>query len=905
MTMRTRIAFGCLVLGASCGLPEATAADRPEAIAASNLVPAAGSGAPASAAREAADTTEKHDREVYVVPFSHLDLFWAGTREECLSRGNRIISKAIQIARRQPSFRFLIEDEVFAANYVDSRRGTKDLEELKQLVKTGRFELAPKWAGILQNLPRGESHVRNQIYGKRYAREVFGVDPQVAHLGDLPGYTSQFPQILARSGTPYMAMTRMGPPDRPLFRWRSPDGSTALVWNAIKGYGWGVDLGLHGERLDGDRLSRIGRSVAEVQAKTRGPVFLGWGTDLFSPSDRLADNVALLSARLAPMQFRLATPGEFFRAAAATGDVPELSGEIPSSWANIISSMSHLWPPTIAATDTLLSAEKFAAIADALGLADYPQAQIEALWKDVLQAMDHNNFGQGGDTGDNRKIELSQRVTQGAGQILRDMLRNIAERVEHPFPRSTPIVVFNPLSWRRDDVVRVHASLYGDVAPGEIADYRKAMRLVDETGASLPFRVEGYSGTVSRAVEMAFVARGVASLGYKTYFLVPAEQADTFPNASELTLDDADPAKPKRVRGSDQIESSFYRVTVDRATGRVTVFDKELDRTVAKDVEVVGTEERGGDTLSVERPTGRTLVNAVRRVEVEENSPVRTVVRIDGGIADVPVTQRLTLYQGFKRIDLENVVEWSQGRFMKLEQLVPYEHPGAELRYGIPFGSAAATDVMPGTGPQFGDEVPREVWKQWRQIQDWVFAGTDEWGLTLTADRQLITLADGVLRAGMLRSSFSPVSIVRDDKPFLRQFPPAGRYVFRYSLSSGKGNWAAAKSYRAGMAFANPLVAVTAVDELSQKTLPPSRSFVTLAADNLVVTALKKAERGDGLVLRAVEMEGSRAEGALQVLGSTRPFRAVNLLEEPTGPAAEETLRVKPYEISTVRLSTK
>ena len=29
--------------------------------------------------------------EVYVVPFSHLDLFWGGTREECLSRGNRII----------------------------------------------------------------------------------------------------------------------------------------------------------------------------------------------------------------------------------------------------------------------------------------------------------------------------------------------------------------------------------------------------------------------------------------------------------------------------------------------------------------------------------------------------------------------------------------------------------------------------------------------------------------------------------------------------------------------------------------------------------------------------------------------------------------------------------------------
>ena len=77
-------------------------------------------------------------------------------------------------------------------------------------------------------------------------------------------------------------------------------------------------------------------------------------------------------------------------------------------------------------------------------------------------------------------------------------------------------------------------------------------------------------------------------------------------------------------------------------------------------------EERGGDTLSVERATGRTAINSVSRVEVEENNPVRSVVRIDGQIAGVAVTQRLLLYRGLKRIDLENVVDWHQGRFNPL-----------------------------------------------------------------------------------------------------------------------------------------------------------------------------------------------------------------------------------------------
>jgi len=132
---------------------------------------------------------------VYVVPFSHLDLYWGGTREECLSRGNRIITRAVQLAEKHPDFRFLIEDNVFLNNFAESRSGTPELETLKRLVREGRFEIAPKWAGIYQNLPRGESQIRNLAYGLKYAREAFGVTPRVAHLGDLPGYTWQYPQI--------------------------------------------------------------------------------------------------------------------------------------------------------------------------------------------------------------------------------------------------------------------------------------------------------------------------------------------------------------------------------------------------------------------------------------------------------------------------------------------------------------------------------------------------------------------------------------------------------------------------------------------------------------------------------------------------------------------------------------
>jgi hypothetical protein len=487
---------------------------------------------------------------------------------------------------------------------------------------------------------------------------------------------------------------------------------------------------------------------------------MNWGTDLWAPDDNL---VPAIQSFKSPARLIFATPSEFFRKAEKTPAIPETSGEIPHAWANILTSIVHTWPPTITAADTLITAEKFAAVNYALGYSDYP-GEFDFLWKRVLEASDHNNFGQGGDIGDERKLEYAKLAAVRGSEILRGMLRNIAARVRSPFPRSMPVVVFNPLSWTRDDVVSAHVSLYGDAAPGDIEDYRKGVRLVDETGAAVPFYIQQSSGTVSRALEIFFVARSVPSMGYKAFFVVPADKPDSFPNATEIKFD-SDDARPKRVLGADEFNNDFYRVTVDRTTGAVTVFDKELNRAVAKDMEIVGSEERGGDTLSKEYVSGRTVINTVGRIEVEENNPVRTVIRIPGDLGGVPVLQRLIMYRALKRIDLEDTIDWRGGKLIKIEQTFPYEHPEAQIEYGIPFGAVGGSDFMPKSEPRAGDEISKEFWHQWRQIHDWVFAGTNDWGLTIAADHQVVTLAPGMIRGGMLRGTYSSVGITRYDKP--------------------------------------------------------------------------------------------------------------------------------------------
>ena len=841
--------------------------------------------------------------QVYVVPFSHLDLSWACTQEECLSRGNFIISQAIRLAEQNPEFRYVIESEVFVANFVESHQGTKELDQFKRLVKAGRIEIAPLWAGIYQNQTPGEALVRNLIYGKRYARETFGVDPKVAQLTDIPGFTTQYPQILRKAATPFMVMTRMGPRDLSLFHWKAPDGSAALVWNTINGYGWGVGLGLHLD-LDKDQLQTIAHDISAVQGTTKSPVYMGWGTDLYAPPAKLMANIATLNRQLAPTHFRLATAQEFFQAASATAGVPNVSGEIPSSWANLTTSLLPLWLPAMIATDTLVTAEKFAAVNYALGYAPYPDSAFESLWKKNLQSLDHNNDGQGGAIGDQRKLEYAQLASFGAGQILRDSLRNIAERVRIPFPRSAPIVVFNPLSWTRDDIARAHLTLFGEVETGAVDDYKKGMRLVDESGKSIPFQVEQQSDGSSRSLDLSFIAGAVPSMGYKTYYLLPSDTPQKFSNACNVNLETDDDARQANdALGSDVLENEHYRVSVERATGQIEIFDKDLSRIVSKGIEIVAAEERGGDDQNIILRTGRTLTNSVDEISLEENGPIQTVLRIKGNISGIPITQRLRLYREIKKIDIENTLEWKPGRSMSIEQVFPLLQHDAQVRYGVPFGTVEKSDLMPNAGPNREDEVSREIWSGWRQIQNWVFAGNRDWGFTLSADHNLIEVSDTAIVADMLRGTrFSPVAIVRNGQTVQDLRPPAGSYVFRYSFTSGPGDWAAEKSWRSGMAFSAPLVPVTTANTMTENPLSPSKSFLSFDADNVVLSAMKKADTGDLIVIRAFEIQGSTAASTINFLGQSSRFREVNLLEEDLPGAKQETLHIKPYEIDTLKL---
>jgi alpha-mannosidase len=147
------------------------------------------------------------------------------------------------------------------------------------------------------------------------------------------------------------------------------------------------------------------------------------------------------------------------------------------------------------------------------------------------------------------------------------------------------------------------------------------------------------------------------------------------------------------------------------------------------------------------------------------------------------------------------------------------------------------------------------------------------------------------LGLSLLRSSYDP-----DIHPDL------GRHDIQWGLLAHEGDWLEAGLPRLGHSYNVPLDTWQARNQ--KGSLGSSASFLSLESDpQFVVTGIKKAEQGEGTVLRGYDASG---KGARLSLGAGQAEKT-NLLEEPIdggkveGKDGKTAIEVKPWEIVTLK----
>ena len=171
---------------------------------------------------------------------SHIDLAWLWPEEETWHKVGRTYANQLALMEEYPEYKFLLCEP----RLLDMLRIQHP--ELWQRVQAAyaRGQIDPEGAFYIEcdtNIPSGESLIRQLIRGKRWFREHFGVDSQVAWQPDTFGYSGALPQILSKLNIPYFATQKLLRADPECerfpyqnFVWEGIDGSTVQALSFFK-----------------------------------------------------------------------------------------------------------------------------------------------------------------------------------------------------------------------------------------------------------------------------------------------------------------------------------------------------------------------------------------------------------------------------------------------------------------------------------------------------------------------------------------------------------------------------------------------------------------------------------------------------------------------------------------------
>jgi alpha-mannosidase len=826
---------------------------------------------------------------------SHIDAAWLWPWTETVDTVKRTFSTALQLMNEYPDYTFTQSAAQYNAWLAEKYPQIN--EEIRQRIKEGRWEIVGgMWVEPDLNMPDGESQVRSLLVGKRWFQKAYGVDVRIGWNPDSFGYNWQLPQIYKKSGMDYFVTQKMIWNDTnqlpfKLFWWESPDGSKVLTY-------FPNDYG--NENLNPVRLSS---DLATAQKRAPGMTEM---MDLYGVSDHGGGPTrAVLDEGLHWMQAAKVAPKMHFGTAQSyfTGIESKLAADSPlwdydsiakgykapaappagqvaiPTWKTEMYFEYHRGVMTTQANhkrnmregeEWTLNAEKYASLAWREGK-PYPADELTEAWKKIT-FNDFHDLAAGSGIGIIYKDAQQDfhQVRWATNEISQKALKTLAAAVNTQVAGGVPVLVFNPLAWERSGMVMVDVQMRAPAAGG--------VTVLDAASRVVPSKVlESEAGTNSYLLLIAVT--GVPSLGYKVLHIVPG----TKPFASDLKAEGL------------TLENSALRVTVDPQTGCLTsLFDKKTKfETLAagacgNQLQTFKDLPKEYDAWNIDPGTldHSTPITQADSVELIEKGPLRAVIRVARTWQNSKFVQDITLDAGADQVEVASDIDWHETHVL-LKAAFPLAATSEKATYEIPYGSIQRPTTRRNSWEQAQFEVPALRWAD---------LGDGQHGFSLLNESKYgYDDKDNVLRISLLRSPTWP------DPDADR-----GRHHFRYALYPHGGDWRQALTVRHGYEYNYQLQAMQV--QAHTGSLPAAHAYVTVQPENVVLTALKKAEDDNALIFRVYEWAGKSGEVEIHVPKGATGATLTNLMEKPEGPAlkiADDTVKapIHPYEILTVQVN--
>jgi alpha-mannosidase len=825
---------------------------------------------------------------------SHIDAAWLWPWTETVDVVKRTFSTALQLMNEYPDYTYTQSAAQYNAWIADKYPQIND--QIKQRIKEGRWEIVGgMWVEPDLNMPDGESQVRSILVGKRWFQKEYGVDVRIGWNPDSFGYMWQLPQIYKRSGIDYFVTQKMTWNDTnqlpfKLFWWESPDGSKVLTYFP------------HDYANDNLNPVRLSDDLATARKRAPGLTEMmdlyGIGDHGGGPTRAILDegvHWAQPDKVVPKMQF--GTAQSFFTNVekkivpdSPVWDYDSIAkgykepttppdGEVAiPTWKSEMYFEYHRGVMTTQANhkrnmreseEWTLNAEKYASLAWLQGK-PYPAEELTDAWKKIT-FNDFHDLAAGSGIGIIYKEAQKDfdQVRWATGEISQKAFQILGADVNTQVAAGIPVLVYNPLAWERSGPVTVDVQMPSATA-SSVAVLDSANRVVPSEVVSSDAKTNSY--------KLLIDVKDVPSLGYSLLHVVQG----TKPFVSDLKAEGL------------TLENANLKVVVDKQSGCITsLYDKKAKfealapGACGNQLQTFKDLPKDYDAWNIDPGTldHFTPIDKADSVALVNKGPLRGVIRVTHTWQSSKFVQDITLAAGADQVDVVNDIDWHEAHVL-LKAAFPLAATNNKATYEVPYGSIQRTTQRNNSWEQAQFEVPA---LRWADLSD------SQHGFSLINESKYgYDDKDNVLRLSLLRSPTWP------DPEADR-----GHHHFSYALYPHGGDWKQALTVRHGYEYNYKLQAMQVGVHTGR--LPAKFSYVSVKPENVVLTAMKKAEDDNGLIFRVYEWEGKSGDVEFHVPKDATSATVTNLMEKPEGEELKivgdtVTAPIHPYEILTVEV---
>lgn len=527
--------------------------------------------------------------------------------------------------------------------------------------------------------------------------------------------------------------------------------------------------------------------------------------------------------------------------------LPEYTGEMELTNHSAGSLTSEAYHKRWLRKEELLAdaAEKSSIAAVWLGARTYPLDRLNDAWTLMMGGQFHD-LAPG--TATPKAFEFAWNDDVIAMNQFATVLHSATEAVSAALNTQTegiPIVVYNPLNIEREDLVEADVQFPGGM-PSEVS-------VTGPDGHAVPAQIS--NGKV------IFAAR-VPSIGYAVYSVQPGRASATGSSALRVS--------------QDSLENQYYRVRIDSNGDIASIFDKQLGRELlAAPMRLAITYDNpeqypawNMDWDQAEAPP-KAYVGGPVTARVVENGPARVALEITREAAGSKFSQTIRLSAGDagKRVEIANAIDWNT-RESNLKAVFPLTANDQMATYNLGIG----TIQRPNARPKKFEVLSH----QWIDLTD----ASGAFGATILTDCKNGSDKpdDHTIRLTLIRTPGTRAGYHDQGTQ------DVGHHEFVFGIAGHSGGWRQAQTDWQGERLDDPLIAFQT--EKHAGSLGRSVSLVKVSNPRIRIMAVKKAEQGDEVVLRLVELDGKpEPDVRISFAGPIRSAREVNGQEQPVGPA--------------------